>query len=334
MISPLPSTVYRPPSIVAFAGGVGGAKLADGLARCLPPENLTIVVNTGDDFEHWGLKICPDLDTVCYTLAGLANPETGWGRQNETWDVFENVKTLGGADWFRIGDRDLATHLERTRRLRAGKPLSSVTRDFCRAWGIGPTILPMTDDPVPTIVDTVEAGELPFQEYFVHQRCEPTVKGFRFDGVEKAQPAPGVMEAIRQADALVFCPSNPWVSIDPILALAPLSSPHFHAVQRKWGERGRPVVAVSPIIGGQTVKGPAAKMFRELGLESSALTVAQHYGASLLTGFVLDEVDAGLAEAVHGLGIHPQVTNTLMKTPEDRQRLAQDVLHFIQRLAS
>jgi LPPG:FO 2-phospho-L-lactate transferase len=319
--------------IVAFAGGVGGAKLADGLARALPPENLTIVVNTGDDFIHWGLNICPDLDTVCYTLAGLANPETGWGRQDETWEVFENVQRMGGADWFRIGDRDLATHIERTRRLKAGQPLSQVVRDFCRSWGIAPTVLPMSDDLVPTIVDTVELGELAFQEYFVHQRCEPTVKGFRFEGVATAQPAPGVLEAIEQADAVVFCPSNPWVSVDPILAVAPLYPPIFAQFSENGGTKGGRVrVAVSPIIGGQTVKGPAAKMFRELGLEASALTVAGHYGASVLTGFVLDEVDAGLAEAVQKLGIRPIITNTLMKTPSDRLRLAQDVLNFIERL--
>src|SRR5258706_10137420 len=258
-----PSTVDGLPSIVAFAGGVGGAKLADGLAHCLPPENLTIVVNTGDDFEHWGLKICPDLDTVCYTLAGLANPETGWGRADETFNTLEAISRLGGVDWFRLGDRDLATHLERTRRLREGQPLSQVGRDFCRAWNIGPTILPMTDDPVATLVDTVEQGELAFQEYFVHQRCEPRVRGFRFEGIEKAQPAPGVLEAIRQADAVVFCPSNPWVSVDPILQILTFK-----------GE-GRRVVAVSPIIGGQTVKGPAAKMFAELGIEPPALAAAK-----------------------------------------------------------
>jgi LPPG:FO 2-phospho-L-lactate transferase len=310
----------RPLSIVAFAGGVGGAKLADGLARCLPPENLTIVVNTGDDFEHWGLKICPDLDTVCYTLAGLANPETGWGRQAETYNTLENVTRLGGAGWFRLGDQDLGTHLERTRRLQAGETLSAVTRAFCRAWGIGPTVLPMSDDPLPTIVDTVEFGELPFQEYFVHQRCEPTVKGFRFAGVEKAQPAPGVLEAIRAADAVVFCPSNPWVSIDPILALAPIPA-------RSAGVR---VFAVSPIIGGQTVKGPAAKMYRELGIQPSALAVARHY-QELLSGFVLDTVDAHLAAEVQQLGLQLLVVNTLMKTSADRQRLAEDVLHFIER---
>jgi len=195
--------------IVALAGGVGGAKLADGLARILPPDNLTIIVNTGDDFEHWGLKICPDLDTVCYTLAGLANPETGWGRAEETWQVFENMRQNGGADWFRIGDKDVATHLERTRRLKEGQPLSQVTRDFCRAWGIQPTVLPMTDQSVATIVDTVEQGELAFQEYFVHKRCEPTVKGFRFDGIEQAEPAPGVLQAIRDADAVVFLSQQP-----------------------------------------------------------------------------------------------------------------------------
>ena len=317
-----PSTPPRPPSsikIVAFAGGVGGAKLADGLAQCLPPENLTIIVNTGDDFEHWGLKICPDLDTVCYTLAGLANPETGWGRINETFTALENISRLGGADWFRIGDQDLATHIERTRRLRQGQPLSQITRDFCRAWGIAPTVLPMTDDPVATMVDTVEQGELAFQEYFVHQRCAPQVRGFRFAGASNAQPAPGVLDAIRQADAIVFCPSNPWVSIDPILALTPTPLPK--------GD-GQKIVAVSPIIGGQAIKGPAAKMFAELGVEPSALAVAKHYG-ELLSGFVLDTVDAALTEEIQKLGIRPLVVNTIMKTVLERKKLAQDVLNFI-----
>ena len=310
-------------SVVALAGGVGGAKLADGLARCLPPANLTVIVNTGDDFEHWGLKISPDLDTVCYTLAGLANPETGWGRVDESFNAFQALSRLGGADWFHIGDRDLATHVERTRRLRAGQPLSQVLRDFCQAWNVGPTVLPMTDDPVATIVDTVEHGELAFQEYFVHQRCEPMVKGFRFQGIEKAQPAPGVLDAIRKADAIVFCPSNPWVSVDPILGL-PGVRPEM---------AGKPVVAVSPIIAGQTVKGPAAKMFSELGIEPSALAVARHY-TGLLSGFVLDSVDATLADEVQELGITPLVVPTFMKSVPDRERLAQDVLHFVERLAS
>lgn len=316
-----PSTIHPPPSIVALAGGVGGAKLADGLAQILPPERLTIIVNTGDDFVHWGLNISPDLDTVCYTLAGMANPLTGWGRREETWNVFAQMERLGAETWFRLGDKDLATHLERTRRLSNGESLSSITRDFCARWGIRHTILPMSDAPVRTIVETVEFGELPFQEYFVHQRCEPTVRGFRFEGIERARPASGVMEAIQQADALVICPSNPWVSIDPILRIiSPLLAERQPSVK----------VAVSPIIGGQAVKGPAAKMFRELGIEPSALAVARHYGPALLTGFVLDESDSDLAADVQALGIHPAVTQTLMKTSDDRRQLAQDVLHLIE----
>jgi len=169
--------------IVALAGGVGGAKLAHGFAQILKPEDLTVIVNTGDDFEHYGLYICPDLDTVCYTLAGLANPDTGWGRINETWNVIQNASKLGGPSWFNLGDQDLGTHLERTRRLKAGDSLSEITKDFCKAWGIEHTVLPMSDQPVRTMVDT-EEGELAFQEYFVHRRCEPRVKGFRFEGVD------------------------------------------------------------------------------------------------------------------------------------------------------
>ena len=205
--------------IVALAGGVGGAKLAHGLAQILPSEELTVIVNTGDDFEHYGLYISPDLDTVCYTLAELANPETGWGRKNETWGAIENAKTLGGPDWFNLGDQDLGTHLERTRRLKNGQTLSQITCDFCKAWGVGPSVLPMSDQPVRTIVETGE-GDLAFQEYFVHRRCEPKVKGFRFEGINTAEAAPGALKAIDQAEAVVICPSNPWVSIDPILAIA------------------------------------------------------------------------------------------------------------------
>lgn len=304
--------------IVALAGGVGGAKLADGLAQLLPPENLTIVVNTGDDFEHLGLYISPDLDTVCYTLAGLVNPETGWGRREETFHVLENLQKLGGPDWFHLGDRDLATHIERTQRLREGQPLSQITRDFCRAWDVRQPILPMSDQPVRTMLDTTEDGELAFQEYFVHRKCEPKVKGFRFAGIEMARPAPGVLEMIEKADAVVVCPSNPWVSIDPILAVAGLQS----ALAAKL------VIAVSPIIGGQTVKGPAAKMYTELGVQPSALAVARHYG-KILSGFVLDRVDANLAQ---NISIPTWITNILMKNQDDRRSLAQDVLNLIQTL--
>jgi LPPG:FO 2-phospho-L-lactate transferase len=303
--------------IVALAGGVGGAKLTDGLAQILAPKNLIVIVNTGDDFEHLGMTICPDLDTVCYTLAGLANPNS-WGRQDETFQTLDNLRQLGGPDWFQIGDRDLATHLERTRRLREGQTLSQITRDFCRAWKIPQTVLPMSDQPVRTMVRTAK-GELPFQEYFVHQQCEPVVTGFRFAGIESARPAPGTLEAIDQADAVVICPSNPWVSINPILALEGI---------RPVLERKR-VVGVSPIIAGQTVKGPAAKMFAELGIHPSAQAVAEHYGR-LLSAFVIDEKDASAAEA---LGIATSLTDTLMKTRMDRRRVAKVVLDCIQRLA-
>jgi LPPG:FO 2-phospho-L-lactate transferase len=316
-----PSTVHRP--IVALAGGVGGAKLAHGLAQILPPEDLTIIVNTGDDFEHLGLSICPDLDTVCYTLAGLANSETGWGRENETWNTISNIEKLGGPNWFRLGDQDFGTHIERTRRLKGGEPLSQITKDFCKAWGIKQTVLPMTDSPVRTIVNTDE-GELAFQEYFVHRHCEPRVKGFRFDGVEVAEPVIGAREAIESAGAIVICPSNPWVSIDPILRVIPLTPSPLSRGERGWGE-GKKIVAVSPIIDGKTVKGPAAKMYAELGIEPSALAVAEHY-RNLLTGFVLDSKDEQLSDKFRGKIL---VTDTLMNSPSDRARLAMDVLQFI-----
>lgn len=306
--------------VVALAGGVGGAKLADGLAQVLPAADLTIVVNTGDDFEHFGLTICPDLDTVCYTLAGLANSETGWGRADETQNALRSVEILGGPSWFSLGDRDLGTHLERTRRLTAGEALSAITADFCRAWGMHVRVLPMSDDPVRTIVDTDE-GELPFQEYFVARACEPRVRKFRFAGIEQAQPAPGVLEAISTADLVVICPSNPWVSIAPILSVPGIRD----AMQKKA------VIAVSPIIGGKAVKGPAAKMFSELGFEPSALAVARYYGR-LLRGFVLDIVDSAHSTAIQGLGIMPFVTATLMQDRADRTRLAGEVIDFGSRL--
>lgn len=299
--------------IVALAGGVGGAKLAHGLAQILEPGELTTIVNTGDDFEHLGFYICPDLDTVCYTLAGLANPETGWGRSDETWNVMENLEKLGGPSWFRLGDQDMATHLERTRRLRVGEPLSQITKAFCEAWGVKHAVLPMSDSPVRTMVNA-DDGELAFQEYFVHRRCEPRVKGFRFDGVEGAEPAPGVKEALDLADTVIICPSNPWVSIDPILKVIKKIK--------------KPVVAISPIIGGNAVKGPAAKMYAEMGIEPSALAVASHY-RNTASGFVLDHTDKELDDKIKKLKMKTLVTNTLMKTVEDRARLAKDVLHFI-----
>ena len=309
-------------NIVALAGGVGGAKLADGLAQILPAEHLTVIVNTGDDFEHFGLSISPDLDTVCYTLAGLANPDTGWGRADETWNAQGSLAALDAPTWFSLGDRDLGTHLERTRRLQAGESLSAITKDFCRAWGVRARVLPMSDQPLRTMVDTDE-GELAFQHYFVQRACEPKVKGFRFEGLDQAKPAPGVIEAINAAQLIVICPSNPWVSVAPILAIGELRA----------ALAGQTIVAVSPIIGGKAVKGPAAKMFAELGIEPSALAVARYYG-SLLDGFVLDQQDSGQANRVRELGIMPLASATLMQDRADRARLAEEVLKFGSNLPS
>jgi len=302
--------------IVALAGGVGGAKLAHGLAQCVPPDCLTIIVNTGDDFEHFGLYICPDLDTVCYTLAGINNPVTGWGRSDETWQVMHNLSRLGAPDWFNLGDRDIATHLERTRRLQGGQKLSQVTHDFCQAWGVRQVILPMSDDPVQTWVDT-DRGLLLFQEYFVRFQCEPVVYGFRFQGAEKANPAPGIMEALSLADLVVICPSNPWVSIQPILSISGMRQ----AIEAKV------VIAISPIIEGKALKGPAAKMYREMGITPSALAVAQHYHG-LLSGFILDRLDEAQTKDIKALGICPLTTDIVMKSVPDRARLAMETIRF------
>jgi len=302
--------------VIALAGGVGGAKLAHGLAQILPPEDLTVVVNTGDDFEHLGLHISPDLDTVMYTLAGLANPETGWGLRDESWNFLDALGRLGGETWFRLGDRDLATHVERSHRLWAGESLTEVTAALCAALDIRVRVLPMTDDIFRTMVQT-EEGELEFQEYFVQRRCEPRVTGFRFDGLGSAFPTEQVLIVLDAADVIIFCPSNPFVSLDPILSLP--------GVRERVGRKG--AVAVSPIVGGQAIKGPAAKMFAELGMEVTAASVAAHY-AGLLRGFVLDEVDAELKPSIESDTLQVLVTKTVMRSDADRARLAREVLDF------
>jgi LPPG:FO 2-phospho-L-lactate transferase len=303
--------------IVALAGGVGGARFSDGLSRVLPPDQLTIIVNTGDDFRYLGLNISPDLDTVCYTLAGLANPASGWGRIKDTWYVLDQLRKMGMPDWFRLGDADLATHLIRTVWMNEGRTLSQVTRGFCDLWGVGCKVLPMSDDIIQTRVDT-EAGDLEFQEYIVHQRCEPAVKGFRFEGITKSKPAPGVLDAINQSEAVILCPSNPWVSIDPILSVPGIRDAVI----------SRPVYAISPIIGNKTVKGPAAKMFTELGIEPSALAVAQHY-SSVIDYLAIDNSDAGIVRDINKEGIQTIVTDILMRDETDRGRLAREIIDFI-----
>jgi LPPG:FO 2-phospho-L-lactate transferase len=305
--------------IVALAGGVGGARLAVGLAAVLRPERLTVVVNTGDDFEHLGLSICPDLDTVMYTLAGLNNPELGWGRADETWSFMETLEALGGETWFRLGDRDLAVHVLRTAALARGERLSDITRTLTQRLGIDHAVVPMSDDPVRTVVMTNE-GELPFQDYFVRRRCEPAVLGFRFEGAGSAD-APDALRAIigSRVDAVIVCPSNPFVSIAPMLGVAEI---------RDWlARRSFPVVGVSPIVGGQAVKGPAAKMMRELGVDASAAGVAIHYG-SLVDAWVIDERDAEAEREIATLGKRVRVTDTLMTDALKSAALAKAVVEL------
>jgi LPPG:FO 2-phospho-L-lactate transferase len=300
--------------VVALSGGVGGAKLALGLSRVLPPDELLVVANTGDDFEHLGLSISPDIDTLTYVLAGLDNPVTGWGRRDETWSFMETLSGLGGADWFRLGDRDLALHVERTRRLKAGETLSQITGDICRRLGIATRVLPMTDDRVRTRIRS-DAGWIDFQDYFVRQQCRPVVRELAFDGVDEARPQPDIVATLKSSKvrAVVICPSNPFISIEPILAVP--------AMRAALAGCGAPVVAVSPIVGGRAVKGPTAKMMQELGLPVSAASAAGRYG-DLLAGYVVDSADAeGVRAKLH-------VVPTLMTTLEDRERLARSVLGF------
>jgi LPPG:FO 2-phospho-L-lactate transferase len=307
--------------IVAFAGGVGGARLAVGLAALLPPERLTIVVNTGDDFEHLGFSISPDLDTVMYTLAGIADPQRGWGRADETWHFMETLDRLGGETWFRLGDRDLAVHAMRTRALASGETLSEITRKLAGRLGVAHPILPMSDSPVRTFVAT-DAGELPFQDYFVRLHCEPAISGFRFAGADAARLPRGLGALMdgRDVKAVVVCPSNPYISIGPMLAIREI---------REWLEaREFPAIGVSPIVGGQAVKGPAAKMMRELGLDANPLAIARHYDA-LVDAWLIDEQDERYRSQIEALGKTVAVTDTLMTTRARSVELAQRVLDLV-----
>ena len=309
--------------VVALSGGVGGAKLALGLSRILPAGELLVVANTGDDFEHLGLSISPDIDTLTYVLAGLDNPVTGWGRRDETWSFMDSIGALGGEDWFRLGDRDLALHVERTRRLRLGQTLSEVTSDICRRLGIGARVVPMSDDRVRTRVRG-DAGWIDFQDYFVRRQCRPIVHELAFEGAALARPHPDIVAALGSGEvrAVIICPSNPFISIEPILAIPGLRD----AIKAS----DAPVVAVSPIIGGQAVKGPTAKMMRELGLEVSAGGVAARY-ADLLDGYMVDHADAG---RVGNVGARVTIAKTLMKSLDDREMLARVTLDAADALAS
>lgn len=309
-------------NFVVFAGGVGGAKLTDGMARSVGPETLTVIVNTADDFELHGLHISPDIDTVMYTLAGLANPETGWGVGGDTFANFAMLERYGTAPWFHVGDRDLATHLLRTQLLREGMTLRDVTARLASRLGVQSRILPMTNDAVRTIVDTDE-GLFAFQEYFVKLRWQPEVRSLIYEGAEEAEPLPDVLRAIETADTIVIAPSNLYLSIDPILAVPGIRDALLNA--------SAPIIAVTPIVGGEAVKGPAAKLMRELGTESSAVAVAQHY-AEFLNGFVIDERDAALRPQIEAMGVGALVTDTIMKDADDRARLACEVVTFADQL--
>lgn len=296
--------------VVVLTGGVGGAKLVDGLYRILPSGGLTAIVNTGDDFRHFGLPISPDIDTLLYTLSGKANARQGWGRGGETWNFMTVLRSLGGEGWFNLGDGDLALHVLRGDLLAAGELLSGVVARFAAAWGLSLTVLPMSDDPVATWVDS-EEGLLSFQRYFVERQCAPRLRGLRFEGAETARPGPGVVAAILEAEAVLIAPSNPWLSIDPILAIP--------ALREALVATTAPVVAVSPLVGGKAVKGPTAKIMAELGLEVTNASIAAHYG-EMINALVVHEGDP----APEGLRV--AYTDTLMVTPQDRERVGRVAL--------
>ena len=304
-------------TVLALTGGVGGAKLALGLAKLLGPDELAFVVNTGDDFEHLGFHISPDMDTLTYTLAGAANPTTGWGRSDESWHFMDALEQMGAETWFRLGDRDLALHVHRRSLLEQGCNLTEVTATLAQALGIRHRILPMSDDPVRTRVHT-PGGPLAFQHYFVRDQCEPTATGFEFAGADCAALNAAIPFAA--VKATVICPSNPFVSVDPILAVP--------GMRNALRSTGGPVVAVSPIVGGRAIKGPTAKMMHELGIPATTVEVARHY-IGLATHFVIDDVDARAADAVRELGFATTVAQTVMTTLEDRVSLAQTVLDIV-----
>ena len=310
--------------ILALSGGVGGAKLALGLADILAPGQLHVVANTGDDFRHLGLHISPDIDTLLYTLSERANPSQGWGLAGETWNTMAALEQLGAETWFRLGDRDMATHLWRTQRLHAGLRLSACTAELATRLGVASHVYPMTDDPVSTTVHS-DRGDLPFQHYFVRDQCEPVVTGFSFDGISAAHPNRELMRLLQRKafGTIVICPSNPFVSVDPILQLPGL----WMALR----ESPAPVVVVSPIVAGLAIKGPAAKMMAELGMEVSALAVARHYCKrypGLMDRFVIDDSDATMSGAIEDLGVEVAVTSTVMKSRADKQALARFALQL------
>ena len=310
---------------LAISGGVGGAKLVLGFSKILDPTQLTVVGNTADDFEHLGLHISPDLDTLMYTLANRNNRKQGWGLAGESWNFMKALNSLGGETWFQLGDRDMATHVIRTRLLSEGRSLTEVTRYLCRKMGVQHSIIPMTDNTVATLVDTVGGEQLSFQQYFVRERCRPIVSGFQFQGIEHAQTSAPFQQILKDPSlvVIVICPSNPYISIDPVLSLP--------GIRTIFQSTSVPIVAVTPIVRNQAIKGPTAKMLKELGMSVSATTVARHY-QDFLDGFILDTQDKNLVEEIETLGMAVTITNTIMKTLADRIRLANKTLDFADQL--
>ena len=299
--------------VAALSGGVGGAKLALGLNTVMGSDDLTLIANTGDDFQFHGLHVSPDIDTLVYTLSGKSDEVRGWGLSGETWGFMDALWELGGEAWFNLGDHDLAMHVLRSEKLRQGVSLSTITADVCQSMDIAARILPMSDQLVPTTVHTVEHGPLSFQRYFVERRAEPAVTGFTFEGIEAAQPAPGLLDALAAADRIIICPSNPFISIDPVLGVP--------GVRDALANASAPVIAVSPIVAGDAIKGPTAKMFWEMGTEPSVQAVAARY-QDIVDLMIIDKQDASAAATVQALGISVVTAPTIMRTLEDKTTLA------------
>ena len=312
-------------SYVVLSGGVGGAKLVLGLRDCLKSQQLQVIANTGDDFEHIGLHISPDIDTLIYTLAGLANPATGWGLTNETWNCMAQLEQLGGETWFRLGDRDLATHLQRRELLANGRSLSDATTMLANAHYVDTAIWPMSDQKVRTVIHT-DDGPLDFQEYFVRFQAQPIATGFEYTGHAAARASAGALNALQaeSLEAIIFTPSNPWLSIEPILSI--------NEIKNAISTCKKPVVAVSPIVGGKAIKGPTAKLMQETGIEVSALGIAKHYG-DILDGLVIDNQDIAYRDAIEAMGIKVKTANTIMLTQQDKSTLADVVLRFATELS-
>jgi len=305
--------------IAALAGGVGGAKLAQGISQILGKEEFTVIVNSGDDFFHYGLYICPDFDTVCYTLAGFANQTTGWGIQKDTFITYEALQQYGFPDWFILGDKDLATHLERTRLLSEGKTLTEIALYLKEIWQLRHSVLPMTNSQMPTFIDTIELGLIPFQEYFVKHHFRPRVKKIVFKNRENSSATPQVLSALKEAQAVIICPSNPFVSIDPILSLPGI----VEMLKNKF------VISVSPLIAGKAVKGPLDKMCNEMGFDANPVSIANHY-SKILTAMFIDHQDESYVMSLKQSGIIVQVTNILMPDMSHRIRLAEEIIKLLE----